>query len=175
MYFFLLDLKGQIVELVFKLYFRRSELRNQVDSSLSAEFVMKGKIFVSGPILGMETEQSYRDVVREICVRCDYEVIDPWKREKALNDGTEDGWWNNVPVADFVRRDLEDIEKCDVLVAYLPRLSAGTCMELFYAKLRGKKTICICEIENPSPWLTVHSDLLLKKIGELEKALKRKL
>jgi len=134
---------------------------------------MKKKVFVSGPIQGMEMEQSYRDVIREICVRCGYEVVDPWGREKIMYMGTEPSWWNSVPVADFIRRDLEDIEKCDVLVAHFPRLSAGTCMELFYAKLKGKKTICICQIENPSPWIVVHSDVILKKIEELEDALKR--
>jgi hypothetical protein len=45
-------------------------------------------------------------------------------------------------------------------------------MELFYAKMKGKKTICICRLKNPSPWIIVHSDIILKKIGELESALK---
>jgi len=135
---------------------------------------MNRKVFVSGPIQGMEKEQSYRNVIREICLRHGFEVVDPWEREKVIYSGTEDGWWNKVPAADFIKRDLEDVEKCDVLIAYLPTLSAGTCMELFYAKLKGKKTICICKIENPSPWITVHSDIILKDIGELEKALNQK-
>ena len=134
---------------------------------------MKRKVFISGPIQGMETEQSYRNVIHKICVRSDYEPVDPWEREKIIYKGTEQGWWSRVPAADFIRRDLEDIEKCDILVAYFPRLSAGTCMELFYAKLKGKKTICMCQIENPSPWIIVHSDMILKKIEELEDALKR--
>jgi nucleoside 2-deoxyribosyltransferase len=134
---------------------------------------MKRKVFVSGPIQGMETEQSYRDAIRRICVRCGYEVIDPWEREKILYRGTEAGWWNKVPGADFIRRDLEDIERCEFLVAYFPRLSAGACMELFYAKLKGKRTVCICEIENPSPWIIVHSDTVIKRIEELENVLKQ--
>jgi hypothetical protein len=101
---------------------------------------MKRKVFISGPIQGMETEQSYRDVIRKICVRSGYEPVDPWEREKIIYKGTE----------------------------------AGTCMELFYAKLKHKKTICICQIKNPSPWIIVHSDMILKKIEELEDALKRK-
>ena len=131
------------------------------------------KAFISGPIQGMETEQEYRKVIRKICVRCDFEVDDPWEREKIIYSGTKTGWWSRVPATDFIRRDLEDIEKCDVLIAFFPRLSAGTCMELFYAKLKHKKTICICQIENPSPWIIVHSDVILKKIEELENALKR--
>ncbi|MEM2994654.1 MAG: nucleoside 2-deoxyribosyltransferase [Candidatus Bathyarchaeia archaeon] len=134
---------------------------------------MKGKVFISGPIQGVEAEQSYRDVISEICVRCGYEPVDPWKREKILYRTAEPDWWSKVSPVDFIRRDLEDIEKCDVLVAYFPRLSAGTCMELFYAKLRDKKTICICQIENPSPWITVHSDIIIKDIGELESVLRQ--
>ena len=74
---------------------------------------------------------------------------------------------------DFIKRDLEDIERCDILVAYLPRLSAGTCMELFYAKLKGKKTVTICGIENPSPWIVSHSDVILRRIEELDDYLKK--
>ena len=72
-----------------------------------------------------------------------------------------------------LKRDLEDIERCDVLVAYLPRLSAGTCMEFFCAKLKEKRTICVCPIENPSPWIVVHSDVIVKKFEELERVLKQ--
>jgi nucleoside 2-deoxyribosyltransferase len=147
-------------------------LRNE-NPSLNVVHVMKRKVFVSGPIQGMEIEQSYRDAIHKICVRCGFEVVDPWEREKIIRGRAEAGWWNKVSAADFIRRDLEDIEKCDILVAYFPKLSAGTCMELFYSKLKGKRTICICEIENPSPWITVHSDIILEKIDELEDALKQ--
>jgi nucleoside 2-deoxyribosyltransferase len=133
---------------------------------------MKQKVFISGPIQGVETKQSYRDVIREVCLSLGFEPVDPWEREKAIFTGTEHGWWNKVPAADFIKRDLEDIEKCNILIAYLPKLSAGTCMELFYAKLKGKKTICICEIKNISPWIAAHSDIIIDKIEELERTLK---
>lgn len=135
---------------------------------------MKKKVFISGPIQGMETQQDYRNTIRQICIRNGFEVVDPWEREKIIYKRTEPGWWSKVPASDFIRRDLEDIEKCDVLIAYFPRLSAGTCMELFYAKLKNKKTICICQIENPSPWIMMHSDVVLKGIDELESTLRQK-
>lgn len=128
---------------------------------------MKRKVFISGPIQGMETKQNYRKAISKICMQCGYEVIDPWEREKIIYKGSEFGWWEKVPAADFIKRDLEDIEKCDILVAYMPKLSAGTCMELFYAKQKGKKTMCICKIKNPSPWIILHSDITIRKIGEL--------
>ncbi|MEM2281554.1 MAG: nucleoside 2-deoxyribosyltransferase [Candidatus Bathyarchaeia archaeon] len=134
---------------------------------------MKGKAFISGPIQGMENRQSYREKIRRICIRCGYEPVDPWQREKVLYKGDEPDWWMKVPPLDFIRRDLEDIEKCDVLIAYMPRLSAGTCMELFYAKLKGKKTICICRLKNPSPWIIAHSDTVIKRIRELGEVLNK--
>jgi len=54
-------------------------------------------------------------------------------------------------------------------------ISAGTCIELFYAKYIGKKTVTICEIEDPSPWIIAYSDIILKRIEELEDCLRRML
>jgi nucleoside 2-deoxyribosyltransferase len=134
---------------------------------------MKKKAFISGPIQGMENEQSYRGDIAKICARLGYQTVDPWLREKVIYGGDESCWWAKVPAAGFVERDLEDIEKCDVLIAYLPRLSAGTCMELFYAKRKGKKVITISGMDVLSPWIVVHSDRILRSIDELEDALKQ--
>jgi nucleoside 2-deoxyribosyltransferase len=134
---------------------------------------MKKKAFISGPIQGMENEQSYREAIGKICFRLGYETVDPWLREKAIYRGDEQCWWTKVPVAGFVERDLKDIEKCDVLIAYLPKLSAGTCMELFHAKRKGKLVITISGMDALSPWIMVHSDRILRSIEELEDALKQ--
>jgi nucleoside 2-deoxyribosyltransferase len=131
------------------------------------------KAFISGPIHGMEKKQSYRDKISSILIKYGYEPIDPWKREKVLYREPAEEWWNNVSPRDFIRRDLEDIDRCDVLIAYLPKLSAGTCMELFYAKLKGKKTVTICGINNPSPWIIEHSDVIIRSLKEFEDVLRK--
>lgn len=133
---------------------------------------MAKKVFISGPILGMEENQAYREMIGEICGRLGYEVIDPWQREKILYKGDEKCWWNKVPVFDFIQRDLEDAERCDVMVVYLPRLSAGACMELFYAKRLGKKVVVVSDMECLSPWIVAHSDIIVKSFSELEGALR---
>jgi len=130
------------------------------------------RVFISGPIQGMESNQSYRDVLRGILGRYGFDVFDPWDREKVSYASTGAEWWRNVPPAGFIKRDLEDIEKCNYLVVYLPRLSAGSCMELFHAYRKGKETILICELENPSPWIIAHSNRIFKTIGEFEDFLK---
>jgi len=134
---------------------------------------MKKKVFISGPILGMETNQGYRGIITEICVTLGFEVIDPWRREKSLYKGGEEWWWPNVPAAGFVQRDLDDAERCDVMIVYLPKLSAGACMELFYAKRKGKKIIVVSEMKSLSPWIVIHSDAIVKRFEELEEPLKK--
>jgi nucleoside 2-deoxyribosyltransferase len=134
---------------------------------------MKKKAFISGPIQGMEKEQCYRQAITEICIRLGFEVIDPWLREKVIYRKEEPCWWSKVPVQDFVQRDLEDAERCDIMIVYLPRLSAGSCMELFYAKRKGKKIFVISDIDCLSPWITFHSDVIVKNFVELEAAIKK--
>ncbi len=134
--------------------------------------VMKKRVFISGPILGMENDQDYREPITAICTRSGFDVIDPWKRERILYKGNEECWWTKSVPMDFVQRDLDDADRCDIMVVYLPRLSAGACMELFYAKRKGKKIIIISEMNCLSPWIVVHSDIIIKRLEELEGTLK---
>lgn len=127
------------------------------------------RVFVSGPIHGVEEEQGYRETLSRILTEHGFAVLDPWKREKALYPSTERRWWKNVPCEWFIKRDLEDVEKCDLLVAYLPSVSPGSCMELFYARLKGKKTVVIHQLKDPSPWILFHADYVFKSINEFEK------
>ena len=121
----------------------------------------------------METNQGYRKNITEICEKSGFDVIDPWHREKSLYKGDEKWWWPNVPASGFVQRDLEDAERCDIMIVYLPKLSAGACMELFYAKSKGKKIIVVSEMESLSPWIKIHSDAILKNLNDLEDTLKK--
>jgi nucleoside 2-deoxyribosyltransferase len=134
---------------------------------------MKKKVFIAGPILGMETNQGYRQKISDILLRQGFEVIDPWKREKVLYEGDERCWWDKVPTFDFIQRDLDDADFCDVMVVYLPILSAGACMEMFYAKHKGKKIIVVSEIQCLSPWIIAHSDIVVKSFDMLENALQK--
>jgi len=131
----------------------------------------RGKVFISGPIQGMEHRQGYREKLRKILLSYGYEPIDPWEREKVLYKYPDKDWWIKIPPKSFIERDLNDIERCDFLVAYLPRLSAGTCMEIFYAKLKGKITVVISRLKNPSPWITFHTDLMIRSFRDLKKIL----
>jgi len=131
------------------------------------------KAFISGPILGMEKRQEYRIKITEVLSKAGFEVIDPWRREKVLYKGTEECWWDKVPTFDFIQRDLDDADRCDLMVVYLPILSAGACMEMFYAKRKGKHVIVVSELKCLSPWIVFHSDAIVKSFSQLEEALKK--
>jgi nucleoside 2-deoxyribosyltransferase len=131
------------------------------------------KAFISGPIQGMEAEQEYRKIISKICGQLGFEVIDPWNREKIIYNHEEPCWWNKVPASEFVQRDLEDADACDLMIVYLPKLSAGACMELFYAKRKGKKIVVVSDMPCLSPWIVVHSDNIVKDFNELETELKK--
>jgi nucleoside 2-deoxyribosyltransferase len=134
---------------------------------------MKKQVFISGPIIGMEKQQNYRETITEIAAKLGFEIIDPWKRERVIYNGTEECWWNKVPTFDFVQRDLDDADRCDVMVVYLPMLSAGACMEMFYAKRKGKQVIVVSELACLSPWIVFHSDAIVKNFSQLEEAIKK--
>src|SRR5665647_1060992 len=134
---------------------------------------MKKQVFISGPILGMENNQDYRRTITDICLNMGFDVIDPWNREKVFYKGDEECWWNTYTTYDFVQRDLSVADRCDIMVVYLPKLSAGACMEMFYAKRKGKKIIVVSEMKCLSPWIVFHSDTIIKSLKGLEEALKQ--
>jgi nucleoside 2-deoxyribosyltransferase len=135
---------------------------------------MEKQVFISGPILGMENNQDYyRNFITSVSEKLGFAVIDPWKREKYLYSGKElDGCSSgDCGKYAFVERDLADADKCDLMVVYLPKLSAGACMELFYAKRRGKTVIVVSDMEQLSPWIKFHCDIIINSLDKLEETL----
>jgi len=135
---------------------------------------MKTQVFISGPILGMENNQDYyRNAITTVCQKLGFEIIDPWKREKCFykNDVEERDRSNCCRYHSIVQRDLDDVDRCDIMVVYLPKLSAGACMEMFYAKRKGKTVIVVSDMPQLSPWIKVHCDVLTKNFDELEEVL----
>ncbi|MCL1965545.1 MAG: nucleoside 2-deoxyribosyltransferase [Candidatus Bathyarchaeota archaeon] len=136
---------------------------------------MKKHVFISGPILGMEDNQNfYRNTITTISQKLGFEVIDPWKREKCdyTSDTEEHDKQSRFKnYGRIVQRDLDDADRCDIMVVYLPKLSAGACMEMFYAKHKGKTVIVISDMPKLSPWIKVHCDILITNFDMLEETL----
>ena len=122
------------------------------------------RAYIGGPIQGLEEDQAYREVLAEVLRKAGFEPVDPWLREQAYYRGVA----GKAEAYRLVRRDLLDLEYCELLVAYMPRLSAGLAMEIYHAKLKGKKVYLVSPLEDLSPWLLAHTDQTFKTIEELE-------
>ena len=88
----------------------------------------------------MENNQEYRGKITEICVGMGFEVIDPWNREKVLYKGNERCWWDKVPTFDFIQRDLDDADRCDIMVVYLPSCRQEHAWSCFTPSVKARKS-----------------------------------
>ncbi|MFQ5762245.1 MAG: nucleoside 2-deoxyribosyltransferase [Candidatus Bathyarchaeia archaeon] len=132
------------------------------------------KVFLAGPIQGWERKQRYRRRLRTMLQANGYDVVDPWQRERIIYSFARSRKGpHKAAVHKMIAGDLKDIEACDLLIAYLPEVSPGASMELFYAKLKGKETVVVTPRRDVSPWIVAYADVVVRGIGELEKVLSR--
>lgn len=93
-------------------------------------------------------------------------VLDPMARDYR---GSEDA---NVEA--IVHGDLADIAKCQAIIAYCPRPSWGTAMEIHHSATdrypaggRKRNTVAIVPAGVPvSPWLQYHTDAVVETLAE---------
>ena len=73
----------------------------------------------------------------------------------------------------LTKRDKVAILDSDIVLAYCPRPSWGTAMEIIYAQEHGKWVITVCDDPEPSPWLMAHSDAIVGTFKEAYSEVKK--
>lgn len=109
-------------------------------------------VYLAGPINGCTDKEAHgwRDSLTESLNEVGHEVFNPMARDYR---GRED-----ENVADIVEGDKRDIDNSDIVVAFCPRPSVGTSMEVYYAWSRGLRVLIYAPPAAPiSPWLRYHS------------------
>lgn len=108
-------------------------------------------IYLSGPILGCSEEEiwSWRNKAADLL--SGYDVVDVAKLH--LGD------------PDCVGKDLEQLELCDILLAFPWKYSAGCSMEICYAFNDGTEVVTVAN-NDISPWIRHHSTVLVKTFEE---------
>lgn len=108
-------------------------------------------IYLAGPINGCTDEEAL-DWREDLTGRlAGHTVISPMTRDYR---GKED-----ENVEDIVVGDKRDIISSHFVVAYCPRPSVGTSMEILFAWQRNKHVVILApEGTSISPWLRYHSD-----------------
>lgn len=121
-------------------------------------------VYLAGPMQGC-TDAEMNDWRQELIQRMpNTRFIDPTRRDYR---GIED---TNVEA--IVEQDKEDIDACELIVAYCPRPSVGTSMEIFYAWQQGQTVIIWAPPGAPvSPWLRYHSHAIYQYGFQVEAAI----
>jgi nucleoside 2-deoxyribosyltransferase len=107
-------------------------------------------------LAGTYNEHKYRETIKRIYSDL-IECIDPFEYVD-----------QNTPGGDIVENDLNLIDSCDTLIAYITRPTFGTIMEIMYAGNNDKHVYII----NPEktyfndPWLTYHSIKIFDNIND---------
>jgi len=129
-------------------------------------------IYLSGPISFAEDLQDYRRQLKEGLLKISQKFVihDPWEREQVESkdcDGDPELEELRHKAEKVIIRDLEDICNCDLVLAYMFRIGAGTSMEIFWANRILRKPVILIyqpaeEVRGPVPlWLVGHSNLIL--------------
>ncbi|MCP8315592.1 MAG: nucleoside 2-deoxyribosyltransferase [archaeon] len=73
---------------------------------------------------------------------------------------------------EITKHDLDFIKESDVLVALIDRPSYGVAVEIYFAKISGKKIITMSKRKVPSPWPIAFSDRIINDEEQLVSALR---
>lgn len=122
------------------------------------------KVYLAGPINDCTDAEckDWRQQAKEL--RHDIAWIDPMRRDYR---GQED---KNVKA--IVEDDKRDIEGCDKILAFCPKPSVGTSMEIIFGKYvkRAWPKCSVVVVVPPgspvSPWLRYHADHLVETVEE---------
>jgi nucleoside 2-deoxyribosyltransferase len=119
--------------------------------------------YLAGGINGLNDADAnnWRTQARELL---NGDVLDPMARDYR---GSEDA---NVDA--IVEGDLDDIARCDTVLAWCPRASWGTAMEIHHAWTQGQTVVVVVPAGQPvSPWLRYHSTRLVHTLEDAVQAI----
>lgn len=133
-------------------------------------------VYLAGPISFAEDLQEYRKSLTEGLqkISTKFKIHDPWEREQVSAHAVKSPMEvaaleeKKATAEDIVTKDLEDIESCDMLIAYMFRIGVGTSMEIFWAsRVLDKPVIVVYSpseegIEGVPLWLYGHANLIFQ-------------
>lgn len=110
------------------------------------------RVYLAGPINGATDAEAndWRTEAKGLLEQAGHEWLDPMARDYR---GKED-----ESVEDIVEGDKADIDQCEAVIAYCPKPSVGTSMEVLYAHMNAQICVVVVPAGAPvSPWLRYHA------------------
>ncbi len=127
---------------------------------------MTGKVvYLAGPISGCTDAEAFDwrcDMTARLRI-AGHDVVSPMSRDYR---GHED-----ERVDEIVIGDKADIDASHVVIAFCPKPSVGTSMEILYAWERGRRVVIFAPEGAPvSPWLRFHSHAICHDAADAAEA-----
>lgn len=115
------------------------------------------RVYLAGPINGCSDSEAidWREETKRALPHVTF--VDPMARDYR---GREDEAVNEI-----VENDKADILSCDVVLAFCPRPSYGTAMEILFAYENYVPVIAVVPDGPVSPWVRYHA-AVLRSLGE---------
>ncbi|HDH43799.1 MAG TPA: hypothetical protein ENG66_00085 [Thermococcus sp.] len=155
--------------------------KNQETEKLKRLFrKRKITVYLTGPITFVEEKQEYRKAIKEGLKQLSpkFKIRDPAERTSPLR--------TKVKLAknrerkriseEIIIGDLKEIAESDLLIAYIPRFSVGSPMEIFFAyRILQRPVLTVFTMRKPfpPPWLLGNSSIIFKTKRELFEFLKK--
>lgn len=116
-------------------------------------------VYLAGPIAGC-TDAECKDWRALATEMLDGDVRDPMRRDYRAEDAL-------LHARQIVEDDKRDIAESDVVLAYLPKVSVGTSMEIIHAYATGKPVVTVVPPSAPmSPWVLYHSTFVVEDLSD---------
>lgn len=116
------------------------------------------RVYLAGPMLNCTKEQAtaWRNRLKNKYKKIEF--YDPCEFE-----------FKEMTSKVIVKTDLKYVKKCDVVVANVWKISAGTVMEIAYAWWYGKTIVILAKRKHVGAWLQHHSTICVETEKDLDK------
>jgi len=135
---------------------------------LSLRYYDLKKIIVCGAIANRGISKIRR--IQSLLKEKGFHVIDQISDEDYSK--IKDFRGNKSLAEEITKHDLNFIKESDLVVALLDRPSYGVAVEIYFAKMMGKKVIIMSKRKVPSPWPVALSDRIINNEEQLVSALR---
>jgi len=117
------------------------------------------KIYLCGPINGCTDRECKKWRSNAKRLLSNHNCIDPMDRDYR---GRE-----SVYEYEIIERDKEDIDRSEIILAWIDRPSFGTAMEIMYAQMNGQTILVVNNIGDAlSPWVTYHATAMFNTLED---------
>ncbi len=139
---------------------------------------MKKKLYLAGTIQGKHTDKVVKKFTskQKALEKIGFKVFSPIRGRGGDEVVTKDGVNSKYSPNEIMHRDLNDIDNCDIVVAFMDYPSIGTSMEILYARyIRHVPVVVVSRSPRVfyHPWIMSLATKRLRTLAQVTEYLQR--